>query len=298
MDLHLLPERLKVVLAVAILAGLTQVPSLQAQSNRELRLLALGDDGSYLGIEMDDVTASNMATYKLSAERGVIVRSVEKGSPAEAASLQANDVILEYAGVPVFSTAQFGRMVRETPVGRKVDLGVSRDGKKLNLSAKTGERKGTADQIGRGFTVLPDGRGLRGYSFEGPEGHVFNFQMPGRQGKALVFPALPGKPRLGVEVQQLTPQMADFLGVSGKKGVLVVSITDNSPASGKLKAGDVILLVDGQAVESPEDLTGFLAKKESGAKVDLRIVREKKEMTIPVELSKTDQPAKKKGYSL
>ncbi len=295
MDLHLLPARLKVALAAAALVGLIQVPQTQAQASRELRVLTVGDEGSYLGIEMEDVTASNMATYKLNAERGVIVRSVEKGSPAEAATLQENDVILEYAGTAVLSAAQFGRMVRETPVGRKVDLVVSRDGKKLNLSVKTGERKGPTARVGRGLNVIPEGRAWR---FEGPEGQFFNFRMPGGPGKGFVMPFPAARPRLGVEVQQLTPQMADFLGVSGKEGVLVVSVTDNSPASGKLKAGDVILRADGKAVESVEDLTGLLAKKESGAKVELTIVRDKREQTLSVELSKTEEPVRKKAISM
>lgn len=298
MDLNSSPGRLRAVLAAAVLFVLAQAPSSQAQANRGTRVVTVEDDGSYLGVEMEDVTASNMATYKLGAERGVIVRSVEKGSPAEAASLQENDVILEYGGTPVFSAAQFSRMVRETPVGRKVDLVVSRDGKRLNLSAKTGERKGGSVRVGRGFNVLPGERGWQGYRFEGPDDRIFNFQLPGGPGNAFFFPGVQGKPRLGVEVQALTPQMADFLGVSGKKGVLVASVSDNSPASGKLKAGDVILRADDKAIEDPGDLTGVLTKKESGAKVDLRIVRDKKELTVSVELTKTDEPAKRKGYSM
>ncbi len=295
MDLLLAPGRLAFALAAFLLAELAPAPALQAQSKPDVQVFTVGDNTSYLGIEMEDVTSSNMATYKLNAERGVIVRAVQKGSPAEAANLHENDVILEYAGMPVFSSAQFARMVRETPVGRTVEMVVSREGKKINLSAKIGERKGSGP-IGRGLRVIPDERGWQGFNFEGPEGRSFSFRLP--EGRAFALPDGSSKPRLGIEAQSLTPQMADFLGVSGKKGVLVVSVTDNSPASGKLKAGDVILSVEGQSVDSPAGLSGQLMGKESGAKVDLRIVRDKKEMTVTVELSKTDQPAKKKGIAM
>ncbi len=303
MDRICLSARLKTALLAAFIVLVVPASLLFAQSRKETRVLTMGDPGSYLGIEMEDVTASNLATYKLNSERGVIVRSVEKGSPAESASLKENDVILEFEGTPVLSAAQFSRLVKETPVGRKVDLVVSRDGKKANLSVKIGERDASS-QIMRGFRAIPNERGGQGFGFEGPDGHTFNFQMPRGPGNTLVIPKggygfwTAERPRLGVEVQALTPQLADFLGVSGKKGVLVSSVMEDSPATGKLKAGDVILKVDDKAVESPEDLTATLRKKEIGAKADLRIIRDKKEQTVTVELSKKEEPARKKGYSM
>ena len=84
---------------------------------------------------MEDVTAANMSQYKLNSVRGVIVGSVLPGSPAEKASLKENDVIVEFGGHPVWSSFELSRLVQETPVGRKVDLGISRDGNRMNLSA-------------------------------------------------------------------------------------------------------------------------------------------------------------------
>jgi S1-C subfamily serine protease len=52
--------------------------------------------GAYLGITMEDVTAVNMSQYKLNSERGVIVRSVQPGSPAEKATLKEKDVLMEF----------------------------------------------------------------------------------------------------------------------------------------------------------------------------------------------------------
>jgi serine protease Do len=292
------------MLVAVFLAVFTIAPLAQAQAGREIRVLTPGADGSYLGVEMEDVTADNMANYKLSGERGVIVRSVEKGSPAEAANLQEKDVILEYAGTPVFSSTQFARLVRETPAGRKVDLVVSRDGKKLNLSAKIGQREAGPAPVGRGIEVIPDRNGAYGFNFGGPEGRTFEFHLPGGEGNAFLMPRgrsfawSSEKPRLGVTLQPLTSQLAEFLGVSGKKGVLVASVVDNSPAVGKLKAGDVIISADSRTIENPEDLTSLLAAKDSQAKVELKIVRDKKEQTVVVELSKTDGESKKGGYRM
>ena len=128
--------------AVLIFALLGGVPPVAAQEVYSIEKdIRVETGGAYLGIEMEDVTTDNMASYKLASERGVIVRNVVKGSPAEAAGLQEKDVILQYAGTAVFSARQMSRLVRETPVGRKVELAVSRDGKPLTLTAKIGKRE-------------------------------------------------------------------------------------------------------------------------------------------------------------
>jgi len=257
---------------------------LLAQRTTAPRVLRVNPDGSYLGIEMEDVTADSMARYKLAGETGVIVRSVVKGSPAEAARLQENDVILEYAGIPVFSMAELSRLVSETPPNRTLTLVVSRDGKKLNLTIKTGERQG--DALSGRLEVLP--RDLeRQFNLNPPGSEFFQFRTPDGRNRSFSF-VLPGQgsARLGATVEPLTEQMASFLGVPGKQGVLVNSVTAGSPASPVLRAGDVIVAVDGKAVASPADLSQALSRKEPGSKIDLKVIRDKKEISISVDLQK------------
>jgi len=258
----------------------------------------IGLDGAYLGIEMEDVTADNMASYKLAGERGVIVRSVIKGSPAEAAGLQEKDVILEFAGTSVQSVQQMRRLVRETPVGRKVDLVVSRGGMKINLTAKIGKR-----ETGRGGAENePDIM-----MFGAPGGRTFHFRTP-EEGNWPEMPGMPGmgpswkeessKPRLGVTLQPLTDQMAEFLGVPGRKGVLVSSVVEGSPAVGRLKAGDVIVRADNQPIEDLGDLTRIVRGKPEGGKLELTVVRDKKETVITVDLAGTGAKPQNRGFKL
>jgi len=198
-------------------------PSSHAQSGPYPNIIQLNvAGGGYLGIQMDDVTAANMSKFKLTAEKGVIVRSVVKGAPAEKAGLHEEDVILEYAGTQVWSSMQFTRLVQETPPGRKVGLGVSRAGKRVSLTAEIGKRdEGRADNRYREL--------LRMF----PE-------RPLDRRETLVVPAEPsGKPRLGLTLQPLSDQLAQYMGAPGKKGVLVASVLEGSPAAGKIRAGDV-----------------------------------------------------------
>lgn len=163
--------------------------------------------GAYLGITMEDVTAVNMSQYKLNSERGVIVRSVQPGSPAEKASLKEKDILMEFGGHPVWSSFELSRLVQETPVGRKVDLVISRAGNRMNLSA-TLER--------RDARSVEDRKQLPPRQWSAPDPNPFPFRRPDVQDQGADSRA-GRKPQLGVTIQPLTDQLAEFLGVPGKK---------------------------------------------------------------------------------
>lgn len=263
--------------ALCLLALFGAVPCAPAQTRVIERILQMGGGGSYLGIQMDDVTSSNMSQYKLSAERGVIIRSVVKGSPAEAANLKENDVLLEYAGMQVWSASQLTRLVQETPPGRKVDLVVSRDGKQLKLTAQIGKRD-DRDVVSR-IDTPPDS----------PRERFFEFfpELPQRRPAARAE----SRPRLGVTLQPLTDQLAEFLGVPGKKGALIASVERGSPSDGKLKSGDVVTSADGKSIETPEDLSRAVRERSGGAMV-LKVIRDKKEITVSVDLPREEGEGK------
>jgi Do/DeqQ family serine protease len=86
---------------------------------------------------------------------------------------------------------------------------------------------------------------------------------------------------IGVGFQELTPDLAKHFGVLGKGGALVSSIVPQSPADkAGILAGDVVVSVDGQAVVESRDLLRALLQRPVGAKVNLGVVREKKERAI------------------
>jgi serine protease Do len=297
------------VMASCLAAALMLMsPRVWAQPDRIGRTVQISVDGAYLGIGMEEVTSDNLAKYKLSNERGVIVRSVEKGSPAQDAGLQENDVILEFAGTPVLSTVQFARLVQEMPVGRKVDLVVSRDGKKLDLTAKLKEREGTAASGNRRARIFPRDGSSEDYfyRFNGPLGRSFEFRTP--EGKRPFILSIPddlrednlpaGRPRLGITMQSLTSQLAEFLGVPGKKGALVTSVSEGTPAAGRLRAGDVIVRANEKLVESPEDVAKIVRELDGDAKLDFKVVRDRKEISIAVQLPKMEEKSKSGGYKM
>src|SRR5690348_17265777 len=76
----------------------------------------------WLGVAVDEVMPNEVKQLRLPADRGVVVREVQDGSPAAKGGLQKNDVVMEFNGQHVEGELQFQRFVRETPPGRTVRL--------------------------------------------------------------------------------------------------------------------------------------------------------------------------------
>ena len=101
-------------------------------------------------------------------------------------------------------------------------------------------------------------------------------------------PGRPGRARLGVVAQPLSPQLAEYFGTKG--GVLVATVRDDSPAArAGLRAGDVITAVHGQKVESPADLARATAQVEGGD-VGVSYVRDRKSAEATVALPARERP--------
>ena len=90
---------------------------------------------------------------------------------------------------------------------------------------------------------------------------------------------------LGVEIQQVTPDLADSLGVKNASGALVAKETPNSPAATSgVKIGDIITAVNGEAVADPKDLARKIAALGPQKTADLAIWRGGAPQTISVKL--------------
>jgi len=88
-----------------------------------------------------------------------------------------------------------------------------------------------------------------------------------------------GSGRLGITIQELQPQLADYFGV--REGVLVTSVSSGSTADkAGVKAGDVITTLNGATVASASDLRRRAVRLEDGAELTLGVVRDKKAMTL------------------
>ncbi|CCF78244.1 trypsin-like serine protease [Wolbachia endosymbiont of Onchocerca ochengi] len=88
---------------------------------------------------------------------------------------------------------------------------------------------------------------------------------------------------LGVQVQRITVEFAESLGLKDTKGALVASIVKDSPAEkGGIKVGDVLLEFDGKIVDRMAQLPQIVSRTEPGKKVQIKLLRKGKEVNIKV----------------
>jgi serine protease Do len=90
---------------------------------------------------------------------------------------------------------------------------------------------------------------------------------------------------IGVQIQPVTTDIADSLGLKSTKGALVAEVQPNGPAKAAgVKSGDIILDVNGQSVDGPRELARKIAALGPNAKVDLRLWRSGSEQTLAMTL--------------
>ena len=99
-----------------------------------------GGGSSYLGVDIADVSAERLGALKLKEEHGAEITMVDQDAPAGKAGLHEHDVIVNLNGTAIESTAQLRRMIKETPPGRVVNLGISRDGQPMTIKVQLADR--------------------------------------------------------------------------------------------------------------------------------------------------------------
>jgi len=239
-------------------------------SNRAWEVFSSEDSGTgaYLGVDINDVTTERLSALKLKELNGVEVTMVDQDAPAGKAGIKEHDVILTMNGTTIVSGAQLRRMIRETPAGRVVTLGLSRDGQPLTLKVQLGDRHNEVSM------------NMPNVHVNIPEIHV----SPDIDIPAMNMVVVTSSARSGLMVENITPQLGDFFGVKNGNGVLVRSVEKGSRAEkAGFRAGDVVVKVNDQAVHDTSDFS-HAVKSRNGNSVNVSIMRDKREQTITLTL--------------
>src|ERR1700690_3113232 len=275
-----------------ILASIAMLPLLlscsQAEQNWSVDppaqpwVFSSDDSGtsSYLGVDISDMTTERLSALKLKDEKGVEVTMVDQDAPAGKAGIKEHDVILTMNGTSIESGAQLRRMIHETPPGRVVTLGLSRDGQPMNVKVQLADKHKEFDTHSKS----------KEFHFELPNIHV---TTPDIDIPAINMVMVTSSLRSGLMVENITPQLGDFFGVKGGKGVLVRSVEKGSRGEkAGFHAGDVVVKVNGQPVHDTSDFTHALRSSPSRAAA-VTVMREKREQNLTLTL-----PDKKDSGSL
>lgn len=190
----------------------------------------------YLGLIAQDVESEMVEPLGLKEPEGVVVAQVEKGSPAEKAGLEVQDVILEVNGEKVKSYDGFRNDIAALKPDSKVQLKILHDGKTKTLAATLGERPTLAE--------------------------------------AKEQPAADSQQAIGMEVQNLTKDLADRFGYEAGQGVIVSSVVPGGPAAEEgIQSGDLILSVNRKAVTSVAEFSQAVRASRDSGKVLLLVRR-------------------------
>lgn len=190
-----------------------------------------------IAVSREPMSQSLARSYGLSAPSGAIVSGVEDDSPAKAAGLKTEDVIVEFNGKAIKDSADLVATVTRTAPGTSVPVKIMRDAKPLSLSIKVGE-----------LNVEPD-------TASANELRPKPGSAPDREPTATGF---------GMSIEPLNGRYSRVLP-SGKGGAVVADVDPGSAAyRGGIAPGDIILRINGKDVASVDDVTKALNAVPSG----------------------------------
>jgi serine protease Do len=225
----------------------------------------------FLGVGLGEIDPDRISALRLKDGHGAEVVLVDHDAPAGKSGLKVHDVILQLDGQPVDSADQLRHRLGEMPAGRTINLLISRDGNPITVSVQLCDRAVLQQEAWKQHFSVPEPPQVSGGSFLG---------RPAAAGAAFLDSMIPRTLYVGVEINPVQKQLADYFGVTSGTGLLVESVDYQSPAyKAGLKAGDVIVKVNSQAMTSRNDWLKAI-RNHRGRQVQVTVMRNKQEQVL------------------
>ncbi len=169
----------------------------------------------WLGVVIQKVTPEIAKNFGLSESEGALVSDVVEQGPSDKAGIKRGDVIVFFDGKKIKEMDQLPRYVGYTEIGKKVKVGLIRDGKKVEVDVIIGELKDETAQASGKPEIEKD---------------------------------------FGLVVQDITPDIAKHLSLKDKRGVIVTDVQPGSPAAdADMRSGDIIKEIGRKPVRNVGD---------------------------------------------
>ncbi len=197
-----------------------------------------------IGVEFQSDAAQNPALLRsFGVKEGVVITNVRPDAPADKAGLKSGDVIVAVDGAPIKSGNDLVGRISETPVGNTIRIRYNRNGKEAETAVTVGDRSKI---------------------FEDLLGEAEEAARPGETTNA----------KFGLTLQNLTPEMADRLGIRDQQGVIVNQVDPGSFADDiGVARGDLIVEIQRQPVRTVEDVRRIQGVMKSGDAVVFKVMR-------------------------
>ena len=201
---------------------------------------------SYLGVKIGEINGELADHLGVAPNSGVIVSEVLVKSPAAAAGLQEGDIVLSFAEKKIANPQQLQELVERSPKGSNRQVDILRNGKTMKLQA---EVQALPDKLAA--ETLPSLARDKNYE-RGP-----NFISE----------------ELGLELRDLTPEIAQKLGLDANSGVIVAAVRpEGIAAPSGIRKGMIILFVEQKRIHSVAEFKAAM-KNESLENGILLLVR-------------------------
>jgi serine protease Do len=203
----------------------------------------------WLGVLIQDVTRELAEAFGMSRPQGALVSKVLDDSPAAAAGFKSGDVIIRYNGRDVADSASLPPLVGQTPVGKQAEVIVIRDGEETALEVTIGELPGD-DALAQ--AVAPEAESV-------------------------------SEQRLGIKVSEVPDALREALEL-GEGGVLVEELESGAASRAGVRQGDVIVMLNQQAVTGPQQFAELVEALPEGKSVAVRIQRQNGPLWLALKL--------------
>jgi serine protease Do len=254
-------------MALLLLSGGAAIAGAQVKTFAEVMqqpwLLMHSHSQGYLGVDVVDVDADRAQVLHLKEGRGAEITVLDHDAPAGKAGVKLHDVVVEVNAQAIQNAEDLKKLLRAAPPGRKLQLVICRDGIRQTMNVQLADRRKMEEAAKEEFNGVSKSSTTSSGFLTGAGDVPGGFRLPGL-GNSL---------HVGVIVEPLTAQMADFLGVSS--GIMIKSVAHKSAADAAgLKPHDVVLQIGGENVVTSSDWERLLRSSE-GKPVQVEILRDR-----------------------
>lgn len=204
----------------------------------------------WLGLTSQNITDDMRQNLKLKDRQGTLVGNVFTGDAADQAGIKIGDVILEVAGQTVNDDRELGQIVAKLHVGSKVNVKVFRNGKEITLPIVIAERKDPQEQASGSHATE----------------------------------------QFGITAQEVTPEIAKYLGIPEKTGVIITNVKAGGSADeAGLKLRDIILKVNNIEISGLKEYEDALTAGDKGDSLLMLIRRGKNNFFVTLKKGKEEK---------
>ncbi|MEE2736168.1 MAG: DegQ family serine endoprotease [Pseudomonadota bacterium] len=201
----------------------------------------------WLGVGIQSLNQDLAESFGLDRPQGALVSRIFPDSPAEEAKLEVGDIILELNGLNIDLSSDLPHIVGRLRGDTEVELVIIRDKERKVMDVVLGSL---------------------------PEESLRNLSQ--------ISPDLPEKNRMGIEVEDLTPQDKNQLGLN--RGVLVSRVMEGPAKNANIQKGDVITDINGERVDSKQNFDVLLESLPARVAISVRLVRNRQPLFIAIKL--------------